>query len=418
MEEPRRAFVPSPPAALYIHVPFCLSVCPYCDFVVYGGAAARGARSRVDALVDGLETEIRLRGMVARDDFGPGWPRLASIYFGGGTPSLLSARQVERLLEAAAEGFGLVADAEVTIEANPGPADRGDLAGFRACGVNRLSIGAQSMVEAELRRLGRRHSPSDVARTVAEARQAGFDNVSLDLLYDVPAQTLASWRRSLAAALRLEPDHVSAYALALDDPDGEGLTGPNGDHLPLRPGARRWRRSARTEQDEDRAAACYELADQLLGRAGLGWYELSNWSRPGAESVHNMAYWRRAPHQAVGPGAHAFDGAFTRRWNAARLDGYLAALSADSLPPGGRETVDEATASAELAILNLRTRTGLPASLASSPALRSALSSARANGLLETTDDSGYRLTMTGRLLSNEVFARLLPELAPAVAVA
>jgi oxygen-independent coproporphyrinogen-3 oxidase len=317
---------------------------------------------------------------------------------------------VERLLGAAADGFGLAADAEVTLETNPGPADRGDLAGFRAAGVNRLSIGAQSMVPGELMRLGRRHSPADVADCVREARRAGFDNVSLDLLYDVPTQTLTSWRRSLTAALRLEPDHLSAYALALDDPDAEGLAGPTGDHLPLRPGARKWRERARPQQDEDRSAACYELADQLLERAGLAWYELSNWSQPGAESVHNMTYWRRLAHEAVGPGAHAFDGALTRRWNAARLDGYLAALSAVSLPPTGSETVDETTATAELAILSLRTRTGLPASLAGSPALRPSLAWARANGLLEPTEDDGFRLTMTGRLLSNELFAQLLPD--------
>jgi hypothetical protein len=281
MDEGQPAFSPSRPIALYIHVPFCLSICPYCDFVVYGGAAARGARSRVDALVDALETEIGLRARAACDQVGVGRPRLASIYLGGGTPSLLSARQVARLLTAAADGFGLVANAEVSLEANPGAADRGDLAGFRAAGVNRLSIGAQSMVPAELQRLGRRHAPTDVAQTVAEARRAGYENISLDLLYDVPGQTLASWRRSLDAALRLEPDHVSAYALALDDPDTEGLTGRTGDHLPLRPGARHWRERAKPEQDEDRAAACYELADQLLERAGLGWYELSNWSRPG-----------------------------------------------------------------------------------------------------------------------------------------
>jgi oxygen-independent coproporphyrinogen-3 oxidase len=403
------ALSPSPPRALYIHFPFCLSVCPYCDFVVYGGAAARGARSRVDALVDALETEIGLRAAEARRSF-PAAPSLGSVYLGGGTPSLLSGGQVERLLGAAADGFGLAADAEVTLETNPGPADRGDLAGFRAAGVNRLSIGAQSMVPAELMRLGRRHSPADVADCVREARRAGFDNVSLDLLYDVPTQTLTSWRRSLTAALRLEPDHLSAYALALDDPDAEGLAGPTGDHLPLRPGARKWRERARPQQDEDRSAACYELADQLLERAGLAWYELSNWSQPGAESVHNMTYWRRLAHEAVGPGAHAFDGALTRRWNAARLDGYLAALSAVSLPPTGSETVDETTATAELAILSLRTRTGLPASLAGSPALRPSLAWARANGLLEPTEDDGFRLTMTGRLLSNELFAQLLPD--------
>ena len=164
------------------------------------------------------------------------------------------------------------------------------------------------MDAAELRALGRRHAPADVAETVRAARDAGIDSVSLDLLYDVPGQTLDDWSRTLDAALALEPDHLSLYALTLDDPDAEGITGPAGDHLPLRPGARRWRDRARAGQDEDRAAAMYELADERLARAGFAWYEISNWARPGHRSRHNLAYWRGATWEAVGPGAHAFDG--------------------------------------------------------------------------------------------------------------
>ncbi len=175
----------------------------------------------------------------------------------------------------------------------------------------------------ELRALGRRHGPRDVADTVAAARDAGIASVSLDLLYDVPGQTLASWTETLEAALALGPDHVSAYALTLDDPDAEGLTGPAGDHLPTPSGARRWRESARAAQDEDRAAGAYGLADALFEASGYPWYELSNWARPGHESRHNLVYWERRPYEAVGPGAHAFDGA-SRRWNARaprRVDG-------------------------------------------------------------------------------------------------
>jgi putative oxygen-independent coproporphyrinogen III oxidase len=387
------------PRALYVHFPFCLSLCPYCDFVVYTGRDTRGPTSRVEAFLDALEREIELRAPERRVG-------LASVYLGGGTPSLMSAEQVGRLLEAIRRWFGLAADREITLEVNPGADDRGDLAGFRAAGVNRISIGAQSMDPAELRRLGRRHAPEDVVATLDEARRAGFDNVSVDLLYDVPGQTIASWRATLEAALAQAPDHVSAYALTLDDPDAEHLTGPTGDHLPLRDGARRWRASARAQQDDDRAADMYLLADELLARAGLAWYEISNWARPGRESRHNLAYWLGDAWEAVGPGAHAFDGRRTRRWNAARVDGYLAALMDGRLPPGGAEEADEAAATAERAMLRLRTAAGMawPADGAAGETFRLGL----AEGLLEVADDRALRLTLAGRLLSNEVFARLM----------
>ena len=392
------------PVALYVHFPFCLSICPYCDFVVYGGRAARGPGSRIDALLEALVVEIGLRGA--------GGP-LASVYLGGGTPSLMSAEQVGRILGAANRQFGIKGDAEITIEVNPGPTERGDLAGFRAAGVNRLSVGAQSLGPAELRRLGRRHTPADIRGTVRVARQAGFDNISLDLLYDVPGQTVASFRDTLVGTLDLEPEHISAYALTLDDPGGEGLTGPLGDHLPTRPGARRWRHRATQDQDADRAAEMYELADDLLTAAGLAWYELSNWATPGRYSRHNVAYWSGAAWEAVGPGAHAFDGALTRRWNAARLDGYLAALlppngGQPTLPPGSGETSDDATAKAEKAILALRTRTGLQSVATDQSAFVETLAWGAEHRLLESSG-SAVRLTRKGRLLSNEIFARLLP---------
>ena len=402
------------PVALYVHFPFCLSVCPYCDFVVYGGRSARGPGNQVEAFVDAVVVEIGIRA--ERD--GPAG--LESVYLGGWTPSLMSASQIGRVLAAIERGFGIAASAEVTIEANPGPRERGDMAGFRAAGVNRLSIGAQSSDPSELSRLGRRHSAADVAETVTVARAAGIHNISLDLLYDVPGQTADSWRRTLDAALALAPDHVSAYALALDDPEAEGLIGPTGDHLPVRPGSRRWRARARPEQDDGRAAEFYEVADELLSAAGLAWYELSNWARPGRASRHNLCYWLGDAWEAVGPGAHAFDGARTRRWNAARLDGYFAALvptdgSDGRLPHGGAETTDEVTAAAEGAILRLRTSFGLPVEIAARRQFAAALSWARANGLIETSGTAA-RLTNRGRLLSNEVFLRLLPDPEAAVA--
>jgi oxygen-independent coproporphyrinogen-3 oxidase len=409
---------PRPPVALYVHVPFCVSLCPYCDFVVVAGAAARGPASRVGAFVEALAAELRLRADELDARFGgpssASRPPLASVYLGGGTPSLLPAAAVAGLLGLVAERFGIADDAEVTLEANPGPDERGDAAALARAGVNRLSLGAQAMDAALLARLGRRHSPADVEAAVGEARAGGIASVSVDLLYDVPGQTTAAWQASLEAAIALGVDHISAYGLTLDDPDEEGLTGPLGDHLPTRAGARRWREAAVREQDDDRAADQYQLAAERLAAAGFRGYEISNWARPGHESRHNLAYWRRLPHEAVGPGTHAFDGA-VRRWNAARLDGYIGALSGASpaLPPGGEEALDAAGAASERAILALRLDDGLSlaeASDAGSP-LAPHLDWALGAGLLEPFTHKGeerVRLTIAGRLLSNELFSRLV----------
>jgi len=417
----------SPPVALYVHVPFCVSHCPYCDFVVVAGREARGPANRVAAFVAALEVELALRADALDARWGPptlaalaarpaaSRPPLASLYLGGGTPSLLPAPTIARLIEQIRARFGLARDAEVTLEVNPGPDERGDAGAQREAGVTRLSIGSQSFDARELRRLGRRHSPGDVVATVAAARAAGIPSVSLDLLYDVPGGSLAGWSRSLEQAIALEPDHLSLYALTLDDPDAEGLTGPAGDHLPVRPGARRWRDRARAEQDDDRAAAMYELADARLASAGFAWYEISNWARPGHRSRHNLAYWQRRPHEAVGPGAHAFDGA-SRRWNAGRLDRYLAALTPTDgfpprLPPGGAETVDGDAGAFESAMLALRTADGVTPAGVGVPAWRrlaQRLAQPIAAGLVEEAADGRLALTLRGRLLADEVFARLI----------
>jgi oxygen-independent coproporphyrinogen-3 oxidase len=402
----------APPVALYIHIPFCVSLCPYCDFVVYAGAAARGPRARVEAFVAALRAELELRADALDVAYPGGRPPLDTVYLGGGTPSLLSAAAIGALLARVGDRYGLAAGAEVTLEANPGPDERGDAHALKAAGVTRLSLGAQAMSAVGLRRLGRRHRVVDVVRAVAEARAAGMASISLDLLYDVPDGSLADWIETLDAALALEPDHLSLYALTLDDPDAEGLTGLEGDHLPTAAGARRWRATARTAQDEDRAAAQYHHAVHRLADDDWHGYEISNWARPGHESRHNLVYWQRRPYEAVGPGAHAFDGV-TRRWNAARLEGYLAALApADGgpprLPPGGFEPIDEATAAAETVILGLRTDRGVPLAAAHEPPLADPFGWALAAELLDVTDDDRVVLTTRGRLLSNELFSRLV----------
>jgi oxygen-independent coproporphyrinogen-3 oxidase len=398
---------PAPPVGLYVHVPFCVSICPYCDFVVYAGRAARGEGSRIGRFVEALRVELGLRADALDARWGRSRPALETLYLGGGTPSLLPAETIAGLIDLVRARFGLADGAEVTLEVNPGPDERGDAGAIREAGVTRLSIGAQSFEPAELRTLGRRHAPEDVADTVAAARAAGIESISIDLLYDVPGQTRDSWSRSLGAALALQPDHLSLYALALDDPDAEGITGPTGDHLPLRDGARRWRAGARAGQDEDRAASMYELADDRLAAAGFDWYEISNWARPRHGSRHNLGYWMGRAWEAVGPGAHAFDGE-RRRWNAARLDGYLAALTPvagdqPELPPGGS---DDDITPGELAMLRLRTAEGL-----SSTALDGSLGDDLRWAIgRELARVQGERVTLTrvGRLLSNEVFARLV----------
>jgi oxygen-independent coproporphyrinogen-3 oxidase len=388
-------------------------LCPYCDFVVYAGSAARGPAARADAFTSALLTEIELRADVLARTFAER-PPLETVYLGGGTPTLLPGTSIAAILDLVRARFGIADGAEVTIESNPGRDERGDARVLAEAGVTRLSLGAQAFEAALLRRLGRRHGPGDVADAVREARDAGIGSISVDLLYDVPGQTPEAWASTLDAAVALGVDHVSAYALTLDDPDDEGLTGPLGDHLPTRAGARRWRTAAIVEQDDDTAAAQYALAVDRLDRAGFRGYEISNWARPGHESRHNLVYWQRRPYEAVGPGAHAFDGA-VRRWNAARLDGYLRTLvpvdATPTLPPGGAEAVDATAAAVEAVILGLRLDVGVPSTEARSGPLAPHLDWALAAGLLresEAADGSRVRLTTGGRLLSNELFARLV----------
>jgi oxygen-independent coproporphyrinogen-3 oxidase len=361
---------------------------------------------------------------------------LVSVYLGGGTPSLLSARQVSDLLEHVDRRLGISDDAEITLEADPEPDVIGDLVGLRAAGVTRLSLGAQSLDAAELRLLGRRHVPDDVRASVAAARQAGLRSLSLDLLTDLPGASVASWRRTLGGVLALEPDHLSVYQLSLADPQAEGLAGPGGDHLPVSRGARAWRDRARVRQSQDRAARMEEVTDELAGAAGLVRYEIANLARPGHESRHNQLYWRCRPYLGLGPGAHSHDGAQRRSWNAAHLDGYLAALVPEAaplpsgvagvaapepgdaapgrpagprLPPGASETLDAETSRAERIILGLRLVEGVDATLASGPHARAALHWARRVGLVAVVGER-TRLTRRGRLLADEVFMRLLPD--------
>ncbi|MDQ3879712.1 MAG: coproporphyrinogen III oxidase family protein, partial [Chloroflexota bacterium] len=284
-------------------MPFCRLVCAYCDFVTYAGRRA-GMPRYVDAL---------LAEMTARPSRG----NLRTVYLGGGTPSLLRPADVERLLRAAAAAWGRT-PAEVTLEANPSERERPDWMALRAVGVTRLSIGAQSFRDRELRALARGHAARESLDAYRGARAAAFPTVSVDLIYGIPGQSVADWRSGLTAAVSLEPDHLSLYALSLPLVPDEWSAAP-------RPGALRWRRRQAMRQDDDIAAAQYETAEEMLAAAGYRHYELSSWARAGHESVHNRAYWQRLPYTGLGAGAHSFDGV-VRSWNVRDIDAYVDAV--------------------------------------------------------------------------------------------
>jgi oxygen-independent coproporphyrinogen III oxidase len=414
--QPVQAFAPhagDEPAALldtislYLHIPFCHVKCHYCDFTSYAGVL-RLREPFVAALCD----EIAYAGRQARRRDSKK-VRCRTIFFGGGTPSLLSAEQVTLLLRAAREAFDVDANAEISLEANPGSLEYGHLGDLRAVGVNRLSMGAQSFDAALLRWMGRIHSPEDVERAFGAARAAGFDNINLDFMYALPGQSLESWTATLERTLALAPDHLSLYSLIVEE------------HTPLH----RWvGEGAVTLPDEDLAADMYEHARHRLREAGYAHYEISNWARPGHKCAHNLTYWRNLPYIGLGAGAHSWYAGrrfveakslreYTERVNATGTAARESA--AGSLPAAAiieEEAISRELEMAETVMLGLRLTAGVDLadferrygqSLESVFAER--LRDARAAGLVETVDGR-LRLTERGMLLGNEVFAALLPD--------
>ena len=400
--------------SLYLHVPFCHAKCHYCDFNSYAGML--GQR---EVYVDALAREIRLAGQRARLADGT-LRRCRTIFFGGGTPSLLTAAQVEGLLREAQAAFAVDTDAEITLEANPGTLEYGRLDALRATGVNRLSMGAQSFDAGLLRWMGRIHSPEEIETAFASARRAGFTSINLDFIFALPNQSLATWADTLERALALGPEHLSLYSLIVEE--GTPLFS--------------WVRDGRvTPADDDTAADMYEHAMERLAAAGYGQYEISNWALAGHESRHNLTYWRNLPYIGLGAGAHScFAG---HRFAEARpIAGYIARVRASltsseagaettALPAGAiveDEVVSSAMAMAETAMLGLRLNAGLSRSEFAARYGRTfeqvfdeRLADVRGLGLIETVGDR-IRLTEHGRLLGNEVFARLLPDEPAAIA--
>ncbi|MWA04416.1 coproporphyrinogen III oxidase [Actinomadura sp. LD22] len=369
------------PFAFYVHVPFCVTRCGYCDFNTYTATELGPGASR-DSYADTAVAEVRMARRVLGDADLP----VQTVFVGGGTPTLLAPDDLGRVLAAIDAEFGLAPGAEITTEANPESVDEAYIAKLREVGFTRVSYGMQSAREHVLAVLERTHTPGRVPQVVEWTRKAGFEHVNLDLIYGTPGETDDDWRASLEAALACEPDHVSAYALIVEE----------GTRL-----AAQVRRGELAAPDDDAMADRYLIADELLSAHGLNWYEISNWaSSPGAACRHNLLYWTGADWWGVGPGAHSHVGG-TRWWNVKHPAAYAARLVEGTTPAYAREVLDAADRRIERIMLELRLANGCPADLLDDAAVRRAV----ADGLIDpAAHDRGRAvLTRRGRLLADAV---------------
>ncbi len=372
--------------ALFVFVPFCKIKCTYCDFNAYANLARV-----MEPYADAVAREIR--SMEARGT-------AKSVYFGGGTPSLVPAAHIEKILHACAGLLPLSPRAEITLEANPGTVDLDKLKAFRSLGINRLSLGVQSFDDATVRRLNRGHTVAEALETYDLARRAGFDNLNLDFIYGLPLQTLEQWQATLERALALAPEHLSLYALKVEEGTGLEYQIAHGKY-PM--------------PDDDTAADMYAMAEETLAAAGYVHYEISNWARPGMESRHNLTYWYNEPYLGFGAGAHSsFAG--KRYWNVLSPVEYIGRVERGEGVVAGSEEIDRDLEMAETMILGLRLGEGVEFErferrFGEDARARYAapLHEVSELGLVEM-DDARVWLTPRGRLLSNEVFWRLLPD--------
>jgi oxygen-independent coproporphyrinogen-3 oxidase len=372
------------PAGIYLHIPFCATRCHYCNFVTGGYEEQLAAR-----YVRALREEIVQR------EWPPAQTRVETIYFGGGTPTTLTPAQLGEILETIAQTFLIDDRAEVTIEANPGSLSEERLREIRQTGINRISFGVQSFDDRELAMIGRNHQAEEARRAVSMARSAGFDNLSLDLIAGLPEQRMETWKRNLAEIFALAPDHLSVYLLEL---------------YPDAPLSHRIERGElRAIEDELTVAMYYALVDEAP-RHGFEQYEISNWSRPGCQSRHNLKYWTGAPYAAFGVSAAGYDGG-TRWANQRRLHDYLALIEGGVSPITERTVLDEADREGESLFLGLRLEEGVD--LAAHEARFGVSVRDRYGaeverlvgaGLLEWTP-THLRITRAGKVLANEVFA-------------
>ncbi len=377
---------------VYVHVPFCASRCGYCDFNTYTPAELGGAQP-AGSYVDTVRAELALARRVLA---GAPPRRVDTVFVGGGTPTLLPPGDLGRVVEAIDATWGLAPGAEVTTEANPESVDPAALRALRSAGFTRVSLGMQSAAPGVLALLDRRHTPGRAAAAATEAREAGFTHVNLDLIYGTPGETAADFTGSLAAAIAAGVDHVSAYALIVED----------GTRL-----AARMRRGELPYPDDDVAADRYLAAEAALSAAGLSWYEVSNWAAgaDGARCRHNMLYWTGGDWWGLGPGAHSHVGG-VRWWNVKHPSAYAARLAAGTSPAQAREVLTAAERQVETVLLRLRLAEGLPLSTLDDVGRAGAVR-ALDTGLLDGAAYAAGRavLTLRGRLLADSVVRDLLP---------
>lgn len=373
--------------ALYIHIPFCKRKCKYCSFVSFDDRV-----KDIPAYIDALKTELRLRSV---DN------TIETVYFGGGTPSLLSAEQLSGILNTVNKYFRIVYDAEISIEANPGTVDLQYLSDIKQAGINRLSLGIQSFNDDELMMLGRVHSSKEAKDAVSDAVKAGFDNVNIDLIYGLPGQTVDDWNVSLHEALELHPEHLSLYALTLESQE---------------PLFKEIEAGKLPEISTDIAASQYELAEELLEKKGYRHYEISNWARSGRECRHNLVYWQGGSYIGAGVAAHSYIEK-RRTANTGDLDKYISALSQNTLPSQEiDEIINPDLEIAESIILGMRLFDGIKLNdfqkrfgINIMKQYGRQIEELLNFGLIEKKRNS-IRLTPQGRLLGNEVFWRFLPD--------
>jgi oxygen-independent coproporphyrinogen-3 oxidase len=380
------------PFGFYVHVPFCTVRCGYCDFNTYtadelgpaGGAPGASRATYAEAAI----AEVR-RARVALGDVDL---PVSTVFFGGGTPTLLSPADLGAIVASIAAEFGLAEGAEVTTESNPDSVALWDLEELRGAGFNRMSFGMQSAVDHVLKVLDRTHDPLRVPAVVDWARQAGFEQISLDLIYGTPGESLGDWELSVEAALACGPDHISAYSLIVED--GTAL-------------ARQIRRGEVAMPDDDDLADKYLLVDERLGAAGLEWYEVSNWAKDDASRCrHNLLYWTGGDWWGVGPGAHSHVGG-VRWWNVKHPAAYAERLASGVTPAHAREVLDDESRRVERVLLELRLRDGLPVSVLDATG-RAQVARLMEEGLVDLRAE---RLvpTQRGRLLADGLVRDLLP---------
>ena len=380
----------------YVHIPFCRVRCGYCDFNTYTATELDGAPQSDYA--DTLIKEIAFSAQVMKNSGVPA-RKLKSVFFGGGTPTQLPAADLVKILSQLDSTFGIESGAEVTTEANPDNVDFEYLRALRAAGFNRVSFGMQSAVPSVLKTLERTHNPENLPIVVDAAKRAGL-KTSVDLIYGAPGETLEEWRASLAAAISLEPDHISAYSLIVED----------GTKL-----ARQIRSGQLPEPDEDLQADKYELADEMLAAAGFEWYEVSNWAKSAGSSAnrsaHNISYWQSQDWWGYGPGAHSHIGG-VRWWNVKHPSAYSGKLSEGISPAAGRETLDERTRLEERILLEIRVESGLSVEQAKAlnPEAGKLIAGFIADELVEPAAAirGTLKLTLKGRLLADSLVRQLL----------